>query len=71
MRAELEIFIKLFIPNGWVGPIREFDFAPLISDEDFEIIKGGKLPDKPDYKKWYVKDAVKAWWVKEKIEEKQ
>lgn len=60
-RYNLEIYIKMFIPEGWMGPIREFDFAPLISDEDLEIILKGKLPDKPAYKKWYIQDAIRSW----------
>lgn len=58
-RSALEHHIRFYIPKGWVGPIREFDFAPLISDEDFEIITKGELPNHPAYKKWYVQDAIK------------
>ena len=45
------MFIKLYVPKGWVGPIMEFDFAPLISDEDFEIIKKGSIPLNKQYNK--------------------
>jgi len=45
----------------------ESNFAPLISDEDFEMINSGKMPNKSDYNKWYVQDAVKAWWLKNGI----
>jgi hypothetical protein len=58
-RHELETYIRFYIPKGWVGPIREFDFAPLISDEDMELILRGEIPNKPEYKKWYIQDAIK------------
>jgi len=60
-KGDLEIFIRLYVPKGWVGPIREFDFAPLISDEDFKIIMNGGIPIDKQYDKWYVKDAIKEW----------
>lgn len=60
-RSELETFIKLYVPKGWVGPIREFDFAPLISDEEFVMILNGKIPEGKEFDKWYVKAAIEAW----------
>lgn len=63
-RLNLEAHIRFYIPKGWVGPIREFDFAPLISDEDFEIIMNGAFPDKRDFQKWYVQDAIKDYLKK-------
>ena len=63
----LECFIKLYVPRGWVGPIREFDFAPMVSDEDFEMIVRGQIPDKPQYNKWYVKAAIEDWKKQEGI----
>jgi len=61
VRSDLETFIRLYVPKGWVGPIREFDFAPLISDEDFAMIVKGEMPDKKEYQKWYIKAAIEAW----------
>ena len=58
-QSDLETHIKYYVPKGWMGPIREFDFAPLISDEDFEIILSGELPDKREYQKWYIQAAIK------------
>ena len=66
-RGGLETFIRLYIPKGWVGPIREFDFAPMVSDEDFEMIVRGQIPDKPQYNKWYVKAAIEDWKKQEGI----
>jgi len=60
-QSDLENYIRFYVPKGWVGPIKEFDFAPLISDEDFKIILKWKFPDKPAYKKWYIQDAIKDW----------
>jgi hypothetical protein len=66
-RSDLEVFIKLYVPKGWVGPIREFDFAPLISDEEFKVIVEGKIPLDKKYDRWYVRDAIKSWWEKNNI----
>jgi len=63
-KSDLTWHIRLFIPKGWVGPIHEFDYPPLISDEDFEMIKAGKIPIDKQYDKWYVVDAIKSWWIK-------
>jgi len=61
--------MRLYIPKGWVGPIHEFDFVPLVSDEDFKLIMAGGYPNDSTYDKWYIKAAVEDW--KEKNEEKQ
>lgn len=66
-RSDLEIYIKLYVPKGWVGPIREFDFAPLVSDEEFKTILEGKIPLDKKYDRWYVKDAIKSWQEKNNI----
>lgn len=66
-KGELEMFIKLYVPRGWVGPIRDFDFAPLISDEDFKTILSGKMPLDKQYDKWYVRDAINEWRKKNNI----
>ena len=57
----VEQHIRYYKPKGWVGTIHEFDFVPYISDEDFEVIKRGKIPQQPYAKKWYVVDAIKDW----------
>ena len=63
-RAELEMFIRKHIPSGWVGPIRDFDFTPLISEEEFVMIQNGKIPVGKDFNKWYIKEAIEAWHKK-------
>lgn len=60
-RLNLENYIRFYVPKGWVGPIREFDYAPLISEEDFKIIMDGGIPLDKQYDKWYVKDAINEW----------
>ena len=66
--ADLQLFIRYHIPTGWVGPIREFDFAPLVSEEDFKTILEGKIPVDSQYRKWYVIEAIKKWQRQENIE---
>ena len=58
---DVENHIRYYKPKGWVGQIREFDFAPHISDADFEVIKQGKIPNQPYAQKWYVVAAIKDW----------
>ena len=65
--AELENFIRYYKPKGWVGAIREFDFAPLITEEELEIILKGKIPEDKRFDRWYVKDAIKAWLEKKNL----
>ncbi len=66
-KSDLEVYIKLYVPKGWVGPIREFDFVPLVSDEEFKIILNGKIPLDKKYDRWYIKDAIKLWLAKNNI----
>jgi len=70
-RSDLECYIKYFVPKGWVGPIREFVHAPLVSDEDFETIKSGKFPIDKLYDRWYVRDAIKSWWEKNGVKNEE
>lgn len=60
-RTDLEFHIKFYIPKGWIGPIREFDFAPSISEEDFQLILKGQIPNTRQYDKWYMKAAIEDW----------
>lgn len=60
-KTDLQIFIKYYIPNGWKNPIKDVDFAPMISDEDYNEILSGKIPADKQYEKWYVKAAIKEW----------
>ena len=60
----VEEYLHSYTPQGWRGPIHEFDFVPYISDEDFEIIRSGGIPDKPYAKKWYVVAGIKDWQEK-------
>lgn len=63
-KLELELYIKNYIPNGWKESIRTVDFFPLISDEDYASIVRGVIPDKKEYLKWYVKEAILSWLKK-------
>ena len=63
-RTALEYHIRFYIPKGWVGPIHEFDFIPLITDEDFQSILQGVIPEKKEFNKWYLQDAIKDWLSK-------
>jgi hypothetical protein len=45
----------------------EFDFAPLISEDEFKLILNGQIPKGRQYDKWYVHDAIKSWMDKEGI----
>ena len=65
--VELECFIKYYNPKGWRGTIHEFDFAPLISEDEFKLILNGQIPKGRQYDKWYVHDAIKSWMDKEEI----
>ena len=60
-RIELELFVKKYIPKGWVGPIEDFDFAPYFSDDAFQDVLEGKIPEGRRYVKWYVKAAIQKW----------
>jgi hypothetical protein len=62
--SDLEWFIKLYIPKGWIGPVHLFDFTPHISEEDFEKILTGEIPSDKKYDKWYIKEAIKDWLKK-------
>lgn len=58
---KLEEFIRYYVPKGWVGPIHEFTFAPYITEDEFEIILQGKIPDGEKFDKWFVKAAIEDW----------
>ena len=60
-KVELESFIRFYVPKGWVGPIREFDYAPYVTEEEFKLILTGTIPSDKKFDKWYVKDAINAW----------
>jgi hypothetical protein len=65
---QLEEHIKFFVPPGWVGPIHDFDFAPMLLPDQAGIMstafKEGKLNEylEEHYKKWYVKAAIKDFF---------
>ena len=60
-RIELEFFIRKFIPKCWTCPIADVDFAPYISEKEFDEIIDGRIPDDKKYSKWYIRQAITAW----------
>ena len=64
MKEELEIYIKNYVPKGWKESIKTVDFPPHISDNDFEMILKGNIPNKKEYLKWYIKEAIFSWLEK-------
>jgi len=61
----LESFIRWYKPKGWCGIISEFTFVPYITDQEFEIILQGKIPEDKKFEPCYIKEAIKAWMDKE------
>ena len=60
-KLQLEEHIRYFTPKGWIGPIHEFTFIPLITDEEFDVICKGALPNDQRFKPWYIQEAIKTW----------
>ena len=63
---ELESFIKFYVPKNWRGPIHEFDFPPYLTEDEFNQILTGVIPDVPKFQKYYVKEAINKWLSEQK-----
>jgi hypothetical protein len=73
LAIKLHEHVNFYVPKGWSGPIHEFDFAPMFTvfeaSELRVAFERGTFTEYLDthYKKFYVKEAVREFFNKEKI----
>ena len=67
LKADIEWHISSYTPSHWIVPISDVDFSPRITEEEAVGIANGKIPATKDFQKWYIIEAVRAWWKKNNI----
>lgn len=75
LAIKLHEFVAYYVPKDWVGPIHEFDFAPMFLPAEatalrlaFEESKlNNEFLEAHNFKKWYIKAAIQDFF-KEKFD---
>jgi len=63
LALEIDQFVKYYVPKGWRGPIHEFVFPPMFTEEQVKVILNGGIPiDNVLVKNhWYIHEAINEW----------
>jgi len=63
-------FVSAYVPSNWIVPIKNVDHAPMFLAHDYARFKTafetGRLDPEITDARWYVKDAIKAFFKQNK-----